>query len=629
MKKKKILLQLEKHHYLVDLPSKLFGKWLTYHKSMAIKHLQDKEELINKVFKNCVILIYLMKTSHLAKNKIFSILEFPLKNKWMIFLDKLNTSENQNILTIYLFQMLVQELISKEKVCKPFWNHAYNTLSEKLLLPIETDYVDLPLNSLNPLLQKQVVNSQFLKITTTQVQKMNYHKTCYPLSTSLIVDKWEKGLTKEIKNYQKKPLKTLKIRLYPTLNQKKIINNFIDTYRFVYNRTLEYIKKNGHEINFQSLRNLLATERTRQNHTQTIIYKNYISILKSKPKSDVIEYEIKELEDEINKLPLIKNQLIYDFELNTSNEIRSNAIKHVCNAYETGFSNLQAGNIKCININFKKKSCKQQTIELASTDIKMTKDGINISPSKFPKNEKTIKIHKKMLKKYKDIVIKNNCDLKMINNKYYIYITLSLKIKENKNVLKKFCGVDPGIRSFVTIYGNNELTEIELKNNILEKYNKKMRILKNYRTRPRLKYERNKYRKKHISKIEKKKTSITNILHWSVINYLIKTQDIIFFGDINSHNIVKKNNIKVVNRQFNDLKFYIFKKRLLYKCLIHNKKVFFINESYTSKTCSSCGTIWNNLGSSKIYKCQNTTCNKIFDRDFNASKNICMKGILN
>lgn len=421
----------------------------------------------------------------------------------------------------------------------------------------------------------------------------------------------------------------MKIRIYPTTNQKKILNNFISTARFVYNRTLEYIKINGHEANFQDLRNLLATEKTRNCYSATKFYNNYINILKTSNKSqDLIDYEIKEIEKELSKLPLLKNPMINEFELNTSNEIRSNAIKSVCDAYKSGFSNLKAGNIKFFNMNFKKSTSKRQTIELAKTDIRLFDKYVRISPSKFSKNETNIKIHKTLHKKLKNIKIMNNCDLVKESNKYFILILLPEKNKKQENVTTRFCGVDPGIRTFISIYGNKEMTEIELKNNILEKYNKRLKLLKSLREMPRLQHKRNRYRKRHLNKIEKKKSSITDILHWSVINYLIKTQDIIFFGDIKSHNIVKRNKIKVVNRQFNDLKFFIFKKRLLYKCLINNKKVFFTNESYTSQACSSCGVLWKELGTSKVFKCQDKNCKKIFDRDFNAAKNICMKGIL-
>lgn len=80
----------------------------------------------------------------------------------------------------------------------------------------------------------------------------------------------------------------------------------------------------------------------------------------------------------------------------------------------------------------------------------------------------------------------------------------------------------------------------------------------------------------------------------------------------------------------NDLKFYLFKTRLMFKAEERGKKVFIINESYTSKTCSSCGYQYD-IEKSKIYECKNNNCsskNHIIDRDMNAAKNILMKGII-
>ena len=51
-----------------------------------------------------------------------------------------------------------------------------------------------------------------------------------------------------------------------------------------------------------------------------------------------------------------------------------------------------------------------------------------------------------------------------------------------------------------------------------------------------------------------------------------------------------------------------------------------VDESYTSKVCSNCGSCNDKLGRSKIYNCNN--CNKIFDRDFNACRNIFMKSMI-
>ena len=75
----------------------------------------------------------------------------------------------------------------------------------------------------------------------------------------------------------------------------------------------------------------------------------------------------------------------------------------------------------------------------------------------------------------------------------------------------------------------------------------------------------------------------------------------------------------------NNLKFYKFKERLLFKSVERNKQVFLVNEAYTTQTCSNCGSN-NKPGCSSVYSCRN--CKKKVGRDVNAAKNILMKGII-
>ena len=72
------------------------------------------------------------------------------------------------------------------------------------------------------------------------------------------------------------------------------------------------------------------------------------------------------------------------------------------------------------------------------------------------------------------------------------------------------------------------------------------------------------------------------------------------------------------------MKFYQFKQRLEYKALINGKLVVKVNEAYTSKTCSNCGTI-NDPKNSEIYSC--SCCKRSIGRDENAAKNILLKGL--
>ena len=56
------------------------------------------------------------------------------------------------------------------------------------------------------------------------------------------------------------------------------------------------------------------------------------------------------------------------------------------------------------------------------------------------------------------------------------------------------------------------------------------------------------------------------------------------------------------------------------------KKVFYVKENYTTKTCSSCGVVNSNVGVSRVFTC--ASCNLTTGRDWNAAKNMLMKGMM-
>lgn len=554
-----------------DLTPKLLGKWLTLRKSQATKHHRDKEELIEKIFKQCVITCLMMKRSKKTRERIFCMLEFPLKNKWATFLDNLNTSEDQNILSIQLFKILVQELILKGREFQQFWTPAFKELSEKLSSHTEIDSAGLDLTSSISLLKNQEEKSQSLKITKLQQARLNLQKTYSPLSTSTLADKWEKEAT-----LKKEKLRTIKIKIYPTKIQKKLIDELFDVTRYLYNKANKLVKEKKFrwKPNY-TLRDYLVTIKSRKGLTT--------------PKKD--------------------------FELVASDSTRQCAIQNLCDAYKTATRNLEAGNIRSFDVCYKKKNAPRQCLELGSKDLNMTPQGFKIYPSRWKENS-ILKISKKNQIKYGKYQVKNNCDLLRQKGLYYIAFVLPQITQENK-VFKRACGVDLGVRTLASSYGTNGVVEYDGNVNLLKKFNSKFDLLKNLK----------KVRKKALNKIEKKKIDFTDNLHWSLIKALLDENDVIFMGDIKSHNITKNGKNKTLNRAFNDLKFYVFKKRLEYKAESRGKKVFMIPEPYTTQCCSRCGNLWRTIGNSKIYKCKK--CKLVCDRDTNSAKNIFMKGIIN
>jgi len=375
------------------------------------------------------------------------------------------------------------------------------------------------------------------------------------------------------------------------------------------------------------LRDLLVTQNTKKGYPDYVNKKKEIEILKSlknDTNGDDIDQQIKEhyknLRQHMKAFQYVKNPLIKDFETRTPKDIRSNAIQSLCDAFKSAFKNYQKGNIKYFNMKYKKKNSSPKTIELTPKNVSMKHGIIKILPETFG-DDCILKISPYNKKKHHNLTITHNVDILKHNNNYFIYVVQDTKVTETENTKKNVCAVDPGLRTLGTVYSISQdktiITEYVHRKDLLLQLNKKIDLLKSNK-----KY----YRKKQYNKIELKKSNMIDATHWEFINHLLQNNDVIYFGDIKSHNIVKNNKNHMLNRMFNDTKIYLLKQRLMTKALKHQKCVIFTNEAYTTKTCSSCGKINNHVGGSEVFHC--SCCHMTTGRDVNASKNILMKGLL-
>jgi IS605 OrfB family transposase len=323
----------------------------------------------------------------------------------------------------------------------------------------------------------------------------------------------------------------------------------------------------------------------------------------------ISNYKIIEKQD-LKTTTLSRNTAVSEWEMEFHKDLRTNAVKKVCNSYKTAGANLKAGNIKSYNIDYMKSKDPRKCMELSAAQLSIKNKNIHLPSFK---GHPTLKVSKKMSKKLNNVKISNNCDFVHQKNSYWILIPVAIQIPQLDINDPVYCGVDPGIVKISTTFGKTEAVEYTHNRELLKRYNQKIILLKNMCIR-----------KKQINKIEKKKIDYTNRLHWSLIKYLLDDNDVVFFGDIKSHDIVKDGKNRSLNQEFNDLKFYILKQRLIYKAKTRGKKVILVNEMYTSMTCSNCGNV--QKMENRIYECK--SCNSLVDRDINAAKNILMKGIL-
>lgn len=574
------------------------GKWLSRQLPHAVKHFPEKLDLLQQVFKNCVILLLIIK-----KRKSYKVKKNTrAKYKWSGFLDIVEKSNDDLKITQYLFYVLLNELKHQEK---PFWNSNYKKISVDLRLP-------------NNICEKSSTNLNKLSINKYELEKIQINDL-NPV---------------DLTDNKPAEFKTIKIKIYPNLKQKAILDEFINTSRYVYNLTIEKIKQ-GHKANFQTLRDLLVTSQTKKKHTEYQIKKQEIDMLHQEIKltanknqktnlEQIIKVKNIELRNSIKQFSYIKNPNIKDWELNTSKRIRANAVKQACDAWKSAHTNLKRGNIRYFNIGYRKKTDVKQTIELSPEELSMENGIVKILPQTFLR-DCILKIAKKNTVKHKNLVINHNTDLVRHKGEYYLHI-LAKTALQNTSIGKKVCGIDPGIRTFATVYGCSTITEYRHDKDKLGRLNNKIDLLKQRRIKNYFKIRKRRIRKRCFDRLERYKYNMIDQLHWDFVNDLLKYNDVIYYGDIKSHDIVKDGKNKILNRNFNDLKFYKLKQRLAYKAGLQGKHVSYIKENYTIKTCSACGVLNQYVGCSDTFHCK--SCLMTTGRDWNAAKNIKMKGFL-
>jgi transposase len=369
-------------------------------------------------------------------------------------------------------------------------------------------------------------------------------------------------------------------------------------------------------VEYQSLSEEIAT--LRDSRRQLGLCKSERSRL-----DQLVHQKTNELRDKAKLMPSARNLQLHEWEINTPKEVRAGAVNDVCKAYKTGFTNLRAGNIKFFKLGYRKHIHVTKSVLIPKNYIGVKSGSLRLAP-RFFKDQCEFKIGKKTLKRHEQLVVEHDSRIIKKKNEYWIMIPVAVPSKP-KTTPVNYCGIDPGSRTFMTSFGNNGLKEYLHNTDLLNKLNAKIKVLKSLRTRPKMQHQRNGCRKRAVNKIETRKSNIVDECQWKTIRDVLMCNDVVFYGDIKSHDIVKRCTNRTLNTSLNDLKLYKFKERLLYKASLTNKRVFVINEAYTTQTCSDCGHMYK-PGCSKVYNC--SSCSHTMDRDVNAAKNILMKGII-
>jgi transposase len=366
---------------------------------------------------------------------------------------------------------------------------------------------------------------------------------------------------------------TLKIKLELNDKQKELLLKWLDDIIDVYNMTNEYLK----------------TILTNKNYKKEL---NFINLRRT-------------LNDKIRKICENNN-----LDKNTADY----SVKHCIEMFKSAFSNHK--DIAKFNIRDLEKNRRRKNLVIQPNAVSKKINSIFSSKLKEVKSSLPL-----------NTITKNSILQYDSFKKSFIIITP--KEKNNDFQLEQYrkCGIDIGVRTFLTTYSKNASYEIGPNTNqIIDRINKRLDNIKQSKDLKRIS------NKKYIKLNYKYSDKLSNLIkdmHNKAANFLLSNYKTIIIGKISTKKMISNltgNLHDIVKRRLMALSHYRFRMKLHSMANKFNATIKETNEYLTSKCCSNCKNIKDDLGSAKIYTC--TKCNLILDRDINASINIYKNRIL-
>jgi IS605 OrfB family transposase len=245
---------------------------------------------------------------------------------------------------------------------------------------------------------------------------------------------------------------------------------------------------------------------------------------------------------------------------------------------------------------------------------------------------KANKICHRKCKRECSVLNKSDGDFSIIqgkDKKYYACIVV-LPTDEILDTKQNICALDPGVRTFQTMYSQDSIGEFgyDTSKTLYNLYKREDKIKSALVTDTTIKSKKRYKLKKRCALLRTKIKNITNDLHWKTADYLTKNYQVILLPIFNSKQMANKKNRKISKtstRLMLGLSHYDFQQKLLYKAKQRGRNVILCKEHYTTKCCGGCGTLNETIGSKKIFQCEN--CDLIMDRDTHAARNILIRAL--
>lgn len=442
--------------------------------------------------------------------------------------------------------------ISK-KDYKPFWDDSCEVISSHLLSHTQIDSAGLESTSYS---SKMVEDSWFLaerKFHSNKNSQKTYLQSYMP---SLV----------ECTDLEDTQIKSRKIRIYPTQQQKILFKQWFGVARKFYNETLT-IYKNGSKKTWDKVYQDIAEQNKELDYIKSVPYQ-------------------------------IKKIAVKDYRKALS--INKMKAKRLGKPFEMKFKSKKNP----------KQSCFIPKSAISSSGIYYTIAGkLKMKERQWFENENI-----------------NDCRLVLEHGKWFIVIPKEVKTTPIENQ-EGVVAIDPGVRTFATYFstegyfgklGQKSFEKILSLNLKIDKLLSKISKEKDKNKKANL--------KRKVFNIRFKLRNLIDELHWKTIKFFTSRFKVIIFPPFNVSEMVKKSKRKLpkkVVRAMNCLSFFEFKERLKLKCKENGVTFVESSEAFTSKTNSFTGELMENLGSKEKFKFNNVS----IDRDINGARNILIRAM--
>lgn len=302
---------------------------------------------------------------------------------------------------------------------------------------------------------------------------------------------------------------------------------------------------------------------------------------------------------------------------NTPKHVREGAVKDFVTARKAALTNKKNGNISKFKLGFRKKDS-TQSILIPKAFLKVDESpGVTCYPT-FLKG--------KLMTCCRPPVIKHDCRLVFKNKAFYIQIPIDVEMKEIVEPVANFCAIDPGERTFATVWSPNGVSEFGT--GFSSKMFSRLVAMDKLRSKIDLEKDRRKRKRKKdaFKRLSSRTQDILRDFHYKVASKLCDEFDNIILPPFQIKDMISKKNRRLKTktvRSMTCLGHAKFRERLLQVASRRGKNVFIFPEEYTTKTCCKCGRLNEKIGSKKVFKCDG--CGFEAPRDIHGAFNVFLK----